>query len=60
MLEALDRHGRWVVVNSDLGFPAGKNKTMLIDLSEVKARDATQAADQSRDLLGLAHTGAGG
>jgi FG-GAP-like repeat len=36
MLEALDGHGRWVVVNRDLGFPAGKNKTMLIDLSEVK------------------------
>ena len=55
MLEALDRHGRWVVVDPDLGFPAGKNKTMLIDLSGVEGRDATQAADQSRDLLGRAH-----
>jgi tetratricopeptide (TPR) repeat protein len=33
VLEALDGHGRWVVVNPDLGFPAGKNKTMLIDLT---------------------------
>jgi hypothetical protein len=35
-LEALDRHGKWSVVNADLGFPAGKNKTMLIDLSEIR------------------------
>ncbi len=39
-LEASDSRGRWRVVNADLGFPAGKNKTMLIDLSEVK--DATR------------------
>jgi tetratricopeptide (TPR) repeat protein len=38
VLEALDRDGRWEVVTPDLGFPAGKNKTMLIDLS--RARDA--------------------
>jgi tetratricopeptide (TPR) repeat protein len=36
MLEAMDRHGRWVVVERDLGFPAGKNKTMLIDLGAVR------------------------
>jgi hypothetical protein len=35
-LEAMDRHGRWVVVERDLGVPAGKNKTMLIDLSGVR------------------------
>jgi tetratricopeptide (TPR) repeat protein len=34
-LEALDEAGRWVVVSPDLGFPAGKNKTILIDLSAV-------------------------
>jgi tetratricopeptide (TPR) repeat protein len=34
-LEAMDAHGRWAVVDPDLGFPAGKNKTMLIDLAEV-------------------------
>ena len=34
-LEALDAHGRWVVVAPDLGFPAGKNKTILIDLGRV-------------------------
>jgi len=32
LLEALNAQGQWVVVNPDLGFPAGKNKTMLIDL----------------------------
>jgi hypothetical protein len=35
-LEALNRHDRWVVLEPDLGFPAGKNKTMLIDLTQVK------------------------
>jgi tetratricopeptide (TPR) repeat protein len=35
-LEALDQSGRWVVVNPDLGFPAGKNKTILIDLASVR------------------------
>jgi tetratricopeptide (TPR) repeat protein len=35
-LEALDRQGKWQVINADLGFPAGKNKTMLIDLTEVR------------------------
>ena len=39
-LDARDRQGNWKVVNADLGFPAGKNKTMLIDLGEVK--DATR------------------
>ncbi len=34
-LEAQDAHGRWVVVAPDLGFPAGKNKTILIDLGRV-------------------------
>jgi tetratricopeptide (TPR) repeat protein len=34
-LEALDEDGRWIVVSPDLGFPAGKNKTILIDLSGV-------------------------
>jgi hypothetical protein len=28
-----DAAGAWRVVNGDVGFPAGKNKTMLIDLS---------------------------
>ena len=31
-LEAQDDRGHWRVVNPDLGFPAGKNKTILIDL----------------------------
>jgi hypothetical protein len=31
-LEARDSRGRWVTVAPDLGFPAGKNKTVLIDL----------------------------
>ena len=34
-LEAEDERGRWVVVSPDLGFPAGKNKTILIDLQSV-------------------------
>ncbi len=39
-LEAQDAAGRWRVVAPDLGFPAGKNKTVLIDLR--------QAADAKR------------
>jgi len=35
-LEAQDPGGTWTVVDPDLGFPAGKNKTMLIDLAEVR------------------------
>jgi tetratricopeptide (TPR) repeat protein len=31
-LEAQRADGRWVTVQADLGFPAGKNKTMVIDL----------------------------
>jgi Tfp pilus assembly protein PilF len=34
-LEAQDASGRWKVVAPDLGFPAGKNKTILIDLGQV-------------------------
>jgi len=34
-LEAQDEAGRWVVVAPDLGFPAGKNKTVLVDLQAV-------------------------
>jgi len=34
-LEALDAGGQWRVVAPDLGFPAGKNKTVLIDLGQV-------------------------
>jgi hypothetical protein len=36
-LEALGLDGRWVVVDPDLGFPAGKNKTILVDLRHVAA-----------------------
>jgi Tfp pilus assembly protein PilF len=34
-LEAQDDRSRWVVVSPDLGFPAGKNKTVLIDLAPI-------------------------
>jgi len=34
-LEAQDGYGRWVMVSPDLGFPAGKTKTILVDLSAV-------------------------
>ncbi len=39
MLEAMDAQGRWVVVERDLGFPAGKNKTMLIDLGGARGAE---------------------
>jgi Tfp pilus assembly protein PilF len=34
-LEVPDGTGGWTVAKSDIGFPAGKSKTMLIDLSDV-------------------------
>ena len=34
-LEVRDATGEWVVVYPDLGFPAGKNKTMVIDVTGV-------------------------
>lgn len=34
-LEVQDEKGSWVVVKPNLGFPAGKNKTVLIDLTGV-------------------------
>ena len=42
-LEAQDGSGRWVVVSPDLGFPAGKNKTILIDLRQVTAAGVAHA-----------------
>ena len=34
-LEARDRSGTWQLVHADLGFPAGKNKTMVIELTRL-------------------------
>jgi tetratricopeptide (TPR) repeat protein len=34
-LEAQSPDGRWRVVDSDLGFPAGKNKTIVVDLGGI-------------------------
>jgi hypothetical protein len=42
-LEAQDGSGEWVVVATDLGFPAGKHKTVLIDLRPVAAAGLADA-----------------
>jgi Tfp pilus assembly protein PilF len=42
-LEAQDEAGRWIVVAPDLGFPAGKNKTILIDLGRVARAGVAKA-----------------
>jgi Tfp pilus assembly protein PilF len=39
-LEAPDGKGGWRVVDPTIGFPAGKNKTMLIDLTKVMTLDS--------------------
>ncbi|HLM58813.1 MAG TPA: FG-GAP-like repeat-containing protein [Pyrinomonadaceae bacterium] len=39
-LEVADGRGGWVVAKPDLGFPAGKNKTILVDLKDVFRPDA--------------------
>ena len=46
-LEAQTDSGRWVVVDPDLGFPAGKNKTILIDLGRV-TRAGVRSAQRLR------------
>jgi hypothetical protein len=33
-LQVVDRHGNWKTVINNLGFPKGKNKTMIVDLTE--------------------------
>jgi Tfp pilus assembly protein PilF len=38
-LEVPNGNGGWTVVREDLGFPAGKSKTMLINLSDVFGSD---------------------
>ena len=38
-LEARRPDGSWKVVNADLGFPAGKNKTLVVDLSGIAGAD---------------------
>jgi tetratricopeptide (TPR) repeat protein len=35
-LEAQDASGAWRTVDADLGFPAGKNKAMVIDLADAR------------------------
>ena len=41
-------------LDPDIGFPAGKNKTMLVDLQAARGRGTPAAAHESRDLLGPA------
>jgi Tfp pilus assembly protein PilF len=38
-VEVPDGNGDWTVAKSDIGFPAGKSKTMLIDLSDIGGPD---------------------
>ena len=38
-LEGREPSGRWIVLDPDVGFPAGKNKTMLVDLDRAAGID---------------------
>jgi tetratricopeptide (TPR) repeat protein len=42
-LEVEGPQGRWIVASPDLGFPAGKNKTILIDLGAVTRAGVSHA-----------------
>ncbi|HEX5706631.1 MAG TPA: CRTAC1 family protein, partial [Pyrinomonadaceae bacterium] len=42
-LEVADGRGGWTVAHADLGFPAGKNKTILVDLKGVFKDGAPRA-----------------
>ncbi len=39
-LEVLDEHGKWIVAQANLGFPAGRKKICLFDLTKVFRRGA--------------------
>ncbi len=61
-LSVEDAHGAWHVVRTNLGFPAGRNKTCLIDLSGLFHRGETAPhppQHQPGDLLGPDRVGAG-
>jgi hypothetical protein len=49
-LSVEDTHGRWRVVRSNLGFPAGRNKTCLIDLTGVFREGEPKRLRLSTDL----------
>ena len=61
-LEVPDGHGGWRTARANLGFPAGRKKTCLINLENVfLPRRPAQAAlaNQPRSLLGFDRVGAG-
>ena len=61
-LQVADAAGRFRKVRDGLGFPSGKDKTVLIDLTGVFPRAGAAAAaarDQPRDLLGPSRLGGG-
>ncbi len=43
----------WRTVDPDLGFPAGKNKTLVIDLTDGRRSQPAPPSDQPRGVLGL-------
>ncbi len=61
-LEVPDGHGNWIVAQPNLGFPAGRKKTILFNLTDV-FRDRHAAArahsNKSGDLLGPHRVGRG-
>ena len=59
-LEVPDGRGGWIVAQDNLGFPAGRKKTILVDLTQrLSSRDPAPRAiaDESRDLLGSNRVG---
>jgi hypothetical protein len=61
-LEVADGKGGWIVAQPHLGFPAGKNKAILIDLKKrLSSERAAQVAPahESGNLLGQAQLGHG-
>jgi hypothetical protein len=55
-----DAHGKWTAAKTNLGFPAGKMKTVVLDLTGIFRPGAPRKAalaDQSGDLLGSTGVG---
>ena len=51
-LEMQDAGGQWKVVDSDMGMPAGKPKTIAVDLRFISAEPKASHCNQPLRLLG--------
>ena len=61
-VEVPDGHGGWITAQDNLGFPAGRKKTILFNLTDIfRLGNAAEGAvaDESGNLLGCDPLGSG-